>query len=81
MTSDRDRPIPGPDPDRTPGPGPGGGVPPGETPPVEDSISGAIPRDRVEIRKPWGRWPLVVVLVAGVLVAALLLVRAFDLLV
>lgn len=67
---------PDPDPDHTPGLKRGGGVPPGETPPAEGSMSEAGPRN--DPPKGWGAGPLiaiglfVVVMVIGVVAYAVL---------
>ncbi|MCW2726755.1 MAG: hypothetical protein JWN35_3676 [Frankiales bacterium] len=71
---------PDPDPIETPGLEPGGGVPPGETPPEADQISGAVEDHRPPPVEPVAasRTPIVVtltligivvILVAGMIVA------------
>jgi hypothetical protein len=66
-----------PDPSRTPGLEPGGGVPPGETPPGEGSISGVAHQEK----GPAPKWvPAVVIGTIGllvVMVALFMLVRVF----
>ncbi|MET9803179.1 DUF6480 family protein [Streptomyces sp. NPDC006368] len=62
---------PDPDPDRTPGLDAGGGVPPGETPPAESSMSGALPRETHNPPTGWAKAPLAIILLIVVLVAAL----------
>jgi hypothetical protein len=66
-----------PEPRRTPGLEPGGGVPPGETPPGEGSISGIAHKEA----GPAPRWvPWVVIGAIGLLVlmtAGFMLVRVF----
>ncbi|MFE3247171.1 DUF6480 family protein [Streptomyces sp. NPDC059209] len=52
---------PDPDPDHTPGLERGGGVPPGETPPAEGSMSEAGPRN--DPPKGWGAAPLIAIAV------------------
>ena len=57
---------PDPEPDRTTGLEPGGGVPPGETPPQGDQMSGAVshPRDSVPNQGPvsGNRTPMIITL-------------------
>ncbi|EIV91498.1 DUF6480 family protein [Frankia sp. QA3] len=67
-----------PDPARTPGLEPGGGVPPGETPPAEDSTGGAVSGEQpnADPGTP-NRTPMMITLIAvGVVV---LLVAGFFL--
>jgi len=66
-----------PEPSRTPGLEPGGGVPPGETPPGEGSVSGIAHKEA----GPAPKWvPAVVIgaiVLLVVLVALFMLVRVF----
>lgn len=48
------------DPARVPGLDEGGGVPPGETPPGEDSTAGAGPRDTQNPSRGWAKAPMVI---------------------
>jgi hypothetical protein len=61
--------TPDPAPGRTPGLEPGGGVPPGETPPAEGSISGISHPEPPEPRKGWAAMPLVLIMTVVLLVA------------
>jgi len=65
--------TPEPEPRATPGLEPGGGVPPGETPPAEGSISGIAHPEPAELRRAWGAWPAAVVIGLAVLVALMLI--------
>jgi hypothetical protein len=67
-------PPPDPDPDITTGLEAGGGVPPGETPPAEGSMSEAGPRHSAP--RGWAKGPLVVIGVVVVLVAGFFLAYA-----
>lgn len=71
---------PDPEPEGTTGLEPGGGVPPGETPPAESSMSGAGPRETHNPTKGWAKAPLVVILGLAVLCAAFFLAYALVLL-
>ncbi|MFV0131385.1 DUF6480 family protein [Streptomyces sp. HMX112] len=71
MTYRNPNPNPDPDPDRPAGLDPGGGVPPGETPPDESSMSGAGPQETHNPTTGWAKAPLAVILLISVLVAAL----------
>jgi hypothetical protein len=51
-----------------------GGVPPGETPPGEDSLSGAGPRETYNPVKGWGPGPLIALVVLVLLFAVFFLV-------
>lgn len=73
-------PDPDPDPETTTGLEPGGGVPPGETPPAESSMSGAGPQETHNPPKGWAKAPLTLILVLAVVVAAFFLVYALVLL-
>ncbi|MEU7137082.1 DUF6480 family protein [Streptomyces sp. NPDC046261] len=53
--------TPDPDVPRTPGEKGGGGVPPGETPPGEDSTAGAGPRETYNPTRGWGKGPVIVI--------------------
>ena len=61
---------PDPDPRLTPGLEPGGGVPPGETPPGEDSTAGAGPLETHNPTRGWAKGPLTIILILVVLIAA-----------
>ncbi|MEU4211753.1 DUF6480 family protein [Streptomyces sp. NPDC026206] len=52
---------PDPDPRRTPGQKGGGGVPPGETPPGEDSTSGAGPQETYNPTRGWAKGPVIAI--------------------
>ncbi|MFF8772614.1 DUF6480 family protein [Kitasatospora sp. NPDC015120] len=66
--------TPDPDPDRTPGLDPRGTLPPGgDTPPAEGGISGISHPEPVEVRRAWGRWPAVVIVLAAVAVSVMLI--------
>ena len=67
---------PDPDPARTTGLEPGGGVPRGDTPPVEGSTSGAGPQETHNPPTGWGKGPLLLILVVAMLVAAFFLAYA-----
>ncbi|MFJ1969733.1 DUF6480 family protein [Streptomyces sp. NPDC087903] len=71
---------PDPEPEGTTGLEPGGGVPPGETPPAESSMSGAGPRETHNPTKGWAKAPLVIILGLAVLCAAFFLAYALVLL-
>ncbi|WP_395576396.1 DUF6480 family protein [Streptomyces sp. BK79] len=61
---------PDPEPERSTGLEPGSGVPPGETPPGESSMSEAGPWEGHNPPKGWAKAPLAVILVLVLLVAA-----------
>ena len=67
---------PDPEPERSTGLEPGGGVPPGETPPAESSMPGALPRETHNPAKGWAKGPLALILVLVVLCAAFFLAFA-----
>ncbi|MEV2253196.1 DUF6480 family protein [Streptomyces sp. NPDC050147] len=77
---DPDLPGPDPDPEGSTGLEPGGGVPPGETPPAESSMSGAGPEETHNPPKGWAKGPLAVIIGLVALVAAFFLVYALVLL-
>lgn len=60
--------TPDPDPMRTPGTLPGGGTPPGETPPAEGGTHG-ISYPEPELRRGWGKMPLLLIMLVVALVA------------
>ncbi|CAL9647682.1 DUF6480 family protein [Streptomyces sp. Tu 3180] len=70
---------PDPEPERSTGLEPGGGVPPGETPPVESSMPEAGPRETHNPPKGWAKAPLTLILVLVALVAAFFLAYALVL--
>ncbi|GAA1392651.1 hypothetical protein GCM10009639_24660 [Kitasatospora putterlickiae] len=66
--------TPDPDPDRTPGLDRRGTLPAGgDTPPAEGGISGISHPEPEEVRKAWGRWPAVVIVLVAVAVSAMLI--------
>lgn len=73
-------PNPDPDPRNASGLEPGGGVPPGETPPAESSMSGAGPEETHNPPKGWAKGPLAVIIGLVALIAAFFLVYALVLL-
>ncbi|GGV26414.1 hypothetical protein GCM10010277_08000 [Streptomyces longisporoflavus] len=79
MTPSKD-PSPEPDPDTSTGLEPGGGVPPGETPPAESSMSGAGPDETHNPARGWAKGPVTLISVLVVLIAAFFLVYALVLL-
>lgn len=69
---------PDPEPDLTPGSEPGGGVNPGETPPDSGSTTtGLSHRERTPPKATAGRIVIAIIVLFAVLVAAMLLTRAF----
>ncbi|MGA4844081.1 DUF6480 family protein [Streptomyces sp. G45] len=71
--------TPDPDPRHTTGLEPGGGVPPGETPPAEDSTGGAGPQETHNPPRGWAKGPLIVIGAVVVLFAAFFLAFALSL--
>ncbi len=68
---------PGPDPAETAGLEPGGGVRPGDTPPVSDSMSGAVSGDQPNVGPVSGnRTPMIITL--SILALVVLAVAAFT---
>lgn len=70
---------PDPEPTRTPHLEPGGLVPPGETPPAEDSSTSGISYPQSDLRRGWGPGPLVLIMLVVVLVAIGLIAMAVAL--
>lgn len=62
--------TPDPDPEHTTGLEPGGSVPPGETPPAEDSMSGTGPDEAHNPTKGWAKAPLILIALVVVLFVA-----------
>ncbi len=76
----RDRHYGAPDPEPTQTPGAeSGGVPAGETPPAEGSISGAAPQQDHDRTRGWAKGPMIMIIVLVVLVAAFFLAFALSL--
>ncbi|MEE1927026.1 DUF6480 family protein [Streptomyces sp. TRM 70351] len=76
---DREAPAPDPDPGRASGLEPGGGVPPGETPPAEDSMSGALPDEKDHNpTKGWSKGPLVVLALVVLVFIGYFVARIFS---
>ncbi|UNO43198.1 DUF6480 family protein [Streptomyces sp. MST-110588] len=69
---------PDPSPGTTPGLEGGGGVPPGETPPAESSMSGAGPRETYNPGRGWSRGPLLLLALVVVLCAIFFLARIWG---
>ncbi|MCC3650463.1 DUF6480 family protein [Streptomyces sp. WAC 00631] len=66
-----------PDPRSTTGLEPGGGVPPGETPPVEGGLSETGPADLPHNpSKGWGKGPIILIGAVVLLFAVFMVVRA-----
>lgn len=65
-----------PQPGTTPGLEAGAGVRPGDTPPAEGSTSGTSYREPNLRGKGWGPVPVTLVIVAGLVVAAMLITMA-----
>jgi hypothetical protein len=72
-------PTPDPDPDTSAGLETGGGVPPGETPPGESSMSGAGPQETHNPTTGWAKVPLTLIIGLAVVVAAFFLAYAIVL--
>ncbi|MFH9347711.1 DUF6480 family protein [Kitasatospora sp. NPDC017646] len=63
---------PDPEPDRTPALDEHGALPGGDTPPAEGGISGISHPEPVEVRRAWGPWPAVLIVLLAVAVSAML---------
>jgi hypothetical protein len=72
--------APGAEPSQMPRVEPGG-VPPGETPPCEDSMSEATPQLEYQRARGWAKGPLIAIMILVVLVAAFFLAYAITLMV
>ncbi len=68
-----------PEPTRAPGPESGNGVPPGETPPAEESSTAGISYPQSDLRRGWGPGPLALIMLVVVLVAIGLIAMAVAL--
>ncbi|RDI26739.1 DUF6480 family protein [Lentzea flaviverrucosa] len=69
---------PDPEPDLTPGKEPGGGVNPGETPPDSGSTTAGLSHhERTPPKATAGRIVIAIIVLFALLVAAMLLTRAF----
>lgn len=64
--------TPDPDPERTPALDERGTLPGGDTPPAEGGISGISHPEPVELRRAWGIWPAVVIVLLALAVSAML---------
>ncbi|MCC9305901.1 DUF6480 family protein [Kitasatospora sp. RB6PN24] len=65
--------TPDPDPTTTPGLEHGTTPPQGDTPPAEGGISGISHPEPPELRRAWGPWPAVLIVVIAVVFALILI--------
>lgn len=65
--------TPDPDPDRTPGLDERGTLPGGDTPPAEGGTSGISHPEPPEVRRAWGIWPGILVILLALAVSVMLI--------